>query len=693
MLRDDIRLLPGPVSPGGGRTWTLHDPVRHTFFRIGAREFEILSLWEKPSKQILEILEQKTGFCITPGDIDALHKFLAVNSLLRPDNLSVAAWLRQKACKVPEKQWIRKLTGFFYFRIPLIKPDPFLSRTIGVLRMAWPMARLLFLPALILAVFVLLRHWSAFIHTFSYFFSPAGILFYGLAILGVKLAHELGHAYAAKYFGLHVPGMGVAFMVMWPILYTDTTEAWKLQDRGPRMTIVAAGMLVEVAIAMLATLAWAWLPDGPGRYACFILASTTWIKSLAFNAMPFLRFDGYYLLSDWLDIPNLHNRAFAFGRWALRRGVLGCTHAPPETVSPGRERFMVLFAWATWGYRLLLFTGLALMVYHLFFKALGVILFTVELFWFIGRPLAKEFKVWPSLLGETGFTRQNLLSCILMGLLVLLVFLPMGRAVHVPALMESGIGNWIYPPDSARIRKVHVGTGQVVKKGDPLFELTSPDLDHEIRLTLSRIQVLEAQIRRQMTHSALREQGGIYHWQLAEAQTALSGMRHQQAQLTLYAAAAGTIMDIPDGIAPDRWVNQGQPLGLFVDSGGIRIEGVMPEEELGRIQPGAPSRFYPDIPEYPVLDAILTGVDPTGLKTFNIPYLASIHGGPVPVVRVQNTMVVHQSFYRIGLTASDGSEIPFGVVPGSLRVKAQPVSMMARLGRRLAALGIRESGF
>ncbi len=196
-----------------------------------------------------------------------------------------------------------------------------------------------------------------------------------------------------------------------------------------------------------------------------------------------------------------------------------------------------------------------------------------------------------------------------------------------------------------------------------------------------------------MTHSALREQGGIYHWQLAEARTALSGLRQKQAQLTLTASVAGTIVDIPDGIAPDRWINKGQPLAFLVDCRGIRIEGVIPEESLGRIRPGAPSRFYPDIPEYPVLDATLKGVDPTGLKTFNIPYLASIHGGPVPVVQIQNTMVVHQSVYRIALTVSAGTQMPFGVVPGSLRVRAQPVSMMARLGRRLAVLGVRESGF
>ena len=244
-LREDLSLLPGPISPGGAPTWTLHDPVRHAFFRIGRREFEILCLWGQPTKEILEKINQKTTLQIAGSDVEKLHKFLAANSLLSPADPTVSARLRQKS-RMPSKNRLSLLLSqYLFFRIPLVRPDRFLSRTLVYIRMVLPLVRLLFIPGLFLALFILVRNWSEFIHTFSYFFTAKGIIYYGMAILMAKLSHELGHAYAAKHFGLHVPTMGVAFMVMWPILYTDNTEAWRIKERGPRMTIVAAGILVE----------------------------------------------------------------------------------------------------------------------------------------------------------------------------------------------------------------------------------------------------------------------------------------------------------------------------------------------------------------------------------------------------------------------------------------------------------------
>jgi putative peptide zinc metalloprotease protein len=692
-LREDLKLLSGPVSTGGSSTWTLHDPVRHAFFRIGRKEFEILCLWDQPTKQILKRIDQKTTLRISGTDIDTLHKFLAANNLLSPADPIISTRLRQKACMPSKNKLTLLLSRYLFFRVPLVRPDRFLSRTLVYIRRVLPLVRCLLIPGLFLALFILVRNWSAFIHTFSYFFTVQGIFYYGMAILLAKISHELGHAYAAKHFGLHVPTMGVAFMVMWPILYTDNTEAWRVKDARPRMTIVAAGILVELFIAILATLCWAWLPEGPGRSASFILASTSWIKSLAFNVIPFLRFDGYYFLSDWLDIPNLHTRAFAFGRWYLRQGLLGTTSPPPEIVSPGRQRFLILFAYATWIYRLILFTGIALLVYHLFFKALGLILFGVEIFWFLGRPVLLELKAWPSIMDQTGFTRQNLLLMIFLILMIALVILPLGRTITVPALAKPGMSTWIYPPVAARIRAVHIKNGQEVRADQPLFEMDSPDLAHTIQLTLDRIKLLEAQIKRQMLNPILRDQGQVHHRQLAEARTALEGYRHQQNQLIIRTNRAGVIVDIPDGIHPGRWVNANQRLALLVDYRQPQIEGFVPEAVLARITLESPSRFYPDIPESPTLNLVLKNLDRTGCRFLKDPYLASVHGGPVPVIPVKDTLVVQQSLYRIILATPPDTRVPFGVIPGQLSIRVQPHSLVTDVIRRIAALSIRESGF
>ena len=145
-----------------------------------------------------------------------------------------------------------------------------------------------------------MRNWDVFQSTFIYFFSTEGLFLFLLAVFLAKIVHELGHAYTAKLYGLRVPTMGIAFLVLWPVLYTDTSDAWKLPNRRQRLSIAAAGMLAEIGLAGIATLLWSFLPDGPIRSALFMVATTTWIITLLINSNPFLRFDVYFFLSDFL---------------------------------------------------------------------------------------------------------------------------------------------------------------------------------------------------------------------------------------------------------------------------------------------------------------------------------------------------------------------------------------------------------
>ena len=142
------------------------------------------------------------------------------------------------------------------------------------------------------------RQWDEFINTAVQFFNPAGLFYFLIALVFTKILHELGHGVAAKYYGCRVPTMGVAFLVMFPVLYTDTTDSWRLSSYQKRIRIGAAGLLTELSIACIALFLWPFLPDGAMKNAVFMLAAVTWVTSLLVNLNPFMRFDGYYLLSD-----------------------------------------------------------------------------------------------------------------------------------------------------------------------------------------------------------------------------------------------------------------------------------------------------------------------------------------------------------------------------------------------------------
>ena len=204
--------------------------------------------------------------------------------------------------------------------------------------------------------------------------------------------------------------MGVAFLVFWPVLYTDTTEAWKLTERKQRLAISAAGISAELIIAVIALLLWGIFPDGPARSAVFVIATTSWIITLFVNSNPFVRFDGYYLLSDYLDIPNLQTRAFELARWKMLEWLFGLGNPRPGTVPVKLQQFVITYAWMTLAYRLLLFTGIGLLVYHLLFKLAGIALLGGVVSWFIIRPVYHELRSWQALRDRIHWNRHRALS-------------------------------------------------------------------------------------------------------------------------------------------------------------------------------------------------------------------------------------------------------------------------------------------
>ncbi|CDL01234.1 putative peptidase family M50 (fragment) [Magnetospirillum gryphiswaldense MSR-1 v2] len=174
------------------------------------------------------------------------------------------------------------LHHYLFFRIPLVRPDAWLSRALPLV--AWMGSRafrLCTLAALLLGLLMVGRQWDRFAATFVDHFSLSGLAAFGIALGFAKMAHELGHALVAKSYGCRVPTMGVAFLVLWPMLYTDVNDAWKLTDRRQRLMVGAAGILAEMTIAAWAVLAWGLLPEGTAKGMAFTLAVTTLFSSLA----------------------------------------------------------------------------------------------------------------------------------------------------------------------------------------------------------------------------------------------------------------------------------------------------------------------------------------------------------------------------------------------------------------------------
>ncbi|XKH39017.1 site-2 protease family protein [Azospirillum doebereinerae] len=523
--------------------------MRNRYFRIGPEAFALIAHWHHANpRAIAAAVADNSLFEPTAQDIMGFYQFLVANNLTV--TVDIAFLARQGAAR--HTGWFWWLVhNYLFFRIPLVRPDRFLSATVGLVAPLYSRGWMgLVLLTAVLAGLLVARQWDAFLHTFQHFFSPEGLALYGVTLLGTKICHELGHAYTAKRFGCRVPTMGVAFLVMWPVLYTDTTDAWRLVSRRQRLAVGAAGMLTELMIAVFATLAWSFLPDGPLRSAAYFLATVSWITTLAINLSPFMRFDGYYLLSDALDVPNLQERAFAMARWKLREWLFGLGMAPPEQMPAARRRILLAYSYVTWLYRLMLFLGIALLVYHVAIKVLGILLFAIEIGWFVARPFLNETKAWWGLRDRfhvnlrTGMTLAGLAAA------VGLTLLPVTSTVSVPVVWRASGFATVYAPFPARLEEALVARGQSVVEGEPLFRLTAPDLEGKLRQAELRIAWMQEQIARLTASREQLDRVRAMEEDLAAALAERQGLLDSRNRLVVRAPLSGTVRDMEDALTP-----------------------------------------------------------------------------------------------------------------------------------------------
>ena len=293
-LRQELELLPGPHNADGSPSWMLHDPSANRFFRLGWMEFEILNRWQLGSADaIVGAFNESSVLVPTLDDVQAVSEFLMTHNLVRARGGAALERLNKIARKQSKRSLGWMLKNYLFLRIPLVRPDRFLDASIPFVSWMGSRAFAWFTLACgLLGLVMVSRQLDVFFSTFSHFFSLSGILMAGFAIGFAKIIHEMSHAYVSKYYGCRVPAMGLALLVLWPVLYTDATDAWKLRERAQRLRIGGAGMLAEIYLAAYATLLWSFLPEGAFKSAVFLLATTTWLMTLLINLNPFLRFDG-----------------------------------------------------------------------------------------------------------------------------------------------------------------------------------------------------------------------------------------------------------------------------------------------------------------------------------------------------------------------------------------------------------------
>ncbi len=692
-LREELRLHPGPATRHGAPTWTLHDPAAQTFFRLGWLEMEILRRWDLASPEaIAQSLAGETTISAPPEAVTQVRAFLAANNLFAAsDREDTQRLLRQKRAR-KKHPLSTLLHNYLFIRIPLFRPDRFLAATLGWV--GWMFSRA-FVAVLALAaavgLFLILRQWSVFRDNMASLLTLEGGVLAALALGLSKTLHEFGHAYAAKRLGLRVPAMGVALMCFAPVLWTDTTEAWKLPRRRDRLAIGAAGVAAEFLLAALASLAWPLLPEGPLKTAAFMLAGSVWILTLGVNVNPCMRYDGYYLLSDYWDIPGLQTRSFALAKWWLREQLFGFGLPPPEAFPRWDRNKLILYALVTWVYRFFLFLGIALMVYYLFFKALGIVLMLVELAFFITLPVLREAAHWIRNAKAMTPNLRLFRTLLAAGAVVAFLVLPWHGRVGGAALLSAGRRAVLYAPAGAVVEQVAAEHGREVAEGADLFRLRSPDLEARIEIARRKVAAQRAKLSLASLDLELRAEMAAEWEQLERLAEDFAGLLRERADLDIRAPFAGRVVDVPEWLAPGGWVMAKEPLAALVGDE-RRVQVFVPEHARERLAAGGGGLFYPAGRGREPVRLRIESVEEQATREIAWPELASPFGGPLGAHKAAgDRLEPDQSVYRV-LCRVEG-ESPGQLVVGRATLEAEPRSLVSEMWRRFLGLLVRESGW
>ena len=687
-LREDLKLHSSAPFPDGAPAWAIQDPITNRFYRIGWLEYECLLRWHMPPSLIAQDINASTTLEVDEEQITEFAKFLDQHSLLRATPQKVEQ-LQKKSGEAKWKSGKWWLHTYLFIRVPLVRPQRFLQAMLPWVAPLFTKSALgLLIAATVLGLILVARQWDTFVNSFMDMLSPTGLAGFALALIVSKALHEMGHALVATRLGVRVAHMGVAMVVLWPMLYTDTSESWRLRNHRHRLAISIAGVSTELALAGLATLAWALLDEGLLRQSMLYLATTGWILSLALNVSPFMRFDGYFILSDIINFPNLHERAGAIAKAYMRRKLLGLNEPDPESFRPEVLWKLRLFAYITWLYRLTVFLGIAFAVYYFFFKALGIFLLGVELWWFVAKPIWTELMVWKKRWSEVP-RRNRIMIWSIVGAALFLAAFPWSADLQAPGVARTERQQVIYSPQAAQVIAL-TKPGQV-KAGQALAHLDMPDLAARKARTEASVSALSRQLPQLMGQEQGLDTQQATIRRLEEQLAENRAIDEEVAQLQLKAEFSGLWRDVDPHLRAGSWVNSRIPLGVLVDPESWIVDAYVDQQQVHRIATGAQAQFWPQRWGRSI-DATVLEVD--SARSQQLPYstLDARHGGAVATQPHEKEVLPVHALYRVRLKLHDQPP-QTRELRGTAHIRAERSSWLWHVLQNGLAVVIRESGF
>jgi putative peptide zinc metalloprotease protein len=571
-----------------GETWyVLQDPQSGRFHRLSAAANLVVCLMD--GRRSVQTIWDAVGTRLGPAqptqdEIIQLLSRLHAADLLAGDVPADLSELVRRGNRIARGELIGRLRNPIAVRLPLFDPDRFLASTLPLAGPFFsPAGFLLWLAAVATGLVLAALHADILAADIAdRALLPSNIVLMLLVYPVLKGFHELGHGWATKRGGGEVHELGIMLLVLVPVPYVDASDAAGFPSKWQRAVVGGAGMMVELLLASLAMILWVLIEPGLVRAIAFNVMLVAGVSTVLFNGNPLLRFDGYYILADLIEIPNLGPRANQYLGYFTKRWLLGIKDARSPVSANGERAWFIIYGISSFFYRLALTLLISL---YLAGKAflLGVILAIMAIVAALFLPLWRGLRYLvtsPELRERRGRA----------GAAVALVLVVLTCAVFaVPAPYATVAEGFVWIPENGTVRANAGGSvirlladpGSMVKAGQPLVALEDPFLTARIAALTAQREQLGLRLSAAAVSDLVSSE--MYRQQLRHVSATLDQARKRLEDLTVRAAASGQLVIPLASDLPGRMVERGMVLGYVLQPGQPIARALVGQDDIDLI--------------------------------------------------------------------------------------------------------------
>jgi putative peptide zinc metalloprotease protein len=596
-LRPDLIIQPQFYE--GMTHYVIKDPIALKYFRFKIEEYFLLQQFDgvQNLQDVKKAFERKyRPQTISMEDLTRFVAQLHEAGLAQIDSLEQAKVLIRRRRKNRWKKVWQFLANILYIKIPIIDPEKLLTGMYPYFRWIYTPYFITFSVSMMLAALTLvISQWSTFsarLPDFQSFFNWHTIFYFWISLAIIKVIHEFGHGLTAKHFGGEVHEMGMLFLVLTPALYCDVTDSWLLPNKWKRIWISAAGIYVECFLASIATFIWWNTTEGLVNSLALATMFICSVNTILFNANPLLRYDGYYVMADWLEIPNLRIKSTQFFTYLFQEKVLGL-EIPVQSYMPRSRRFLfVAYAVSSYIYRWVVTFSILFFLYR-FLKpyklgSISAMMAIGSIIPLAGVPCYQMFKFvrTPGRMRKVKKARAAIFAAVAVVTVALILLIPTPLRVQGSLVLTAEKPAQVYAEVPGRVLELKVRDGEPVRKGQLLALLSNPEKQRELLQLQEQHDVNFVKARFFGAISSLESRARAReHEQMADdLEPAIEKVADQVAKLRLTAPRDGYAIGVPHKETVGQYLKPGKPFCEVGDPHVVEAHMILDQSDIDLVR-------------------------------------------------------------------------------------------------------------